>query len=111
MRATISDTTVAPGERISIILTVIPRSNVHVYAPGEHDYRVVRLNVDPQPWLRAHATQYPPSEIYHFKPLDERVETYSKPFRMVQDVIILAAPEVQKALAAMPTVTIAGALE
>jgi hypothetical protein len=111
MRATISDATVAPGERISIILTITPRSNMHVYAPGKHDYRVVRLSVDPQPWLRAHLTRYPPSEIYHFKPLDERVEVYSKPFRVIQDVTILATPEVQKALATMPTVTIAGTLE
>ena len=69
---------------------------MHVYAPGKHDYRVVRLTIDPQPWLRAHDTRYPPSEIYHFKPLDERVEVYSKPFRLVQDVTILATPEVQK---------------
>jgi hypothetical protein len=111
MTATISDTTVAPGERISIVVTVTPRSNMHVYAPGKHDYRIVRLNVDSQPWLRAHDTRYPPSEIYHFKPLNERVEVYSKPFRLTQDVTILATPEVQKALATMPTVTIAGALE
>jgi AhpC/TSA family/Disulphide bond corrector protein DsbC len=109
--ATISDSTVAPGERISIVVTVTPRSNMHVYAPGKHEYRVVRLNVDPHSWLRAHDTRYPPSEIYHFKPLNERVEVYSKPFRLIQDVTILATPEVQKTLATMPTVTIAGALE
>jgi hypothetical protein len=109
--AAISDTSVAPGERISIVATVTPRSRMHVYAPGKHDYRVVRLSVDPQPWLRAHDTRYTPSEIYHFKPLNERVEVYSKPFRLIQDVTILATPDVQKALATMPTVTIAGALE
>ena len=43
----------------------------------------------------------PPSEIYHFKPLDERVEVYQKPFRLVQDVTILATPEAQKLLAGM----------
>jgi hypothetical protein len=109
--ASISDSTVAPGERLSIVVTVTPRSTMHVYAPGKHDYRVVRLSIDPQPWLRAHETRYPPSEIYHFKPLNERVEVYSSPFRLVQDVTILATPEVQKSLAAMSTVTITGALE
>jgi hypothetical protein len=111
LKATISDATVAPGERISIVVSITPRSNMHVYAPGKHDYRVVRLNVAPQPWLRAHDTRYPPSEIYDFKPLNERVEVYSKPFRLVQDVTILATPEVQKTLATMTRVTIAGALE
>ena len=109
--ASISDATVAPGERVSIVVVVTPRPAMHVYAPGKHDYRFVRLTVDPQPWLRAHDTRYPPSEIYHFKPLDERVEVYSKPFRLVQDVTILATPEIQKSLATRPAVTIAGALE
>ena len=80
MSASISDPTVAPGERISIVVTVTPRSSMHVYAPGKHDYRVVRLNIDPQPWLRAPDAHYPPSEIYHFKPLDERVEVYRNRF-------------------------------
>jgi hypothetical protein len=111
MSASISDSAVAPGERLSIVVIVTPRPTMHVYAPGKHDYRVVRLSVDLQPWLRAHDTRYPPSEIYHFKPLNERVEVYSKPFRLVQDVTILAAPEIQKSLAALPTLTIAGALE
>jgi hypothetical protein len=109
--ATLVDTTLAPGERTSILFSVTPRSNMHVYAPGNHAYRVVRVIVDPQPWLRAHDTRYPPSEIYHFTPLDERVEVYSKPFRLFQDVTILATPEIQKALATTPTITIAGALE
>ena len=111
LRASISDTAVAPGERISIVVAVTPRSGMHVYAPGKHDYRVVRVTVDPQPWLRTHDTRYPPSEIYHFKPLDERVEVYAKPFRLLQDVTILATPEVQKTLAAVSSITIAGALE
>jgi hypothetical protein len=71
----------------------------------------VQLNVDAQSWLRAHDTRYPASEIYHFRPLDERVEVYSKPFRLLKDVTILATPEVQKSLAVMPALTISGALE
>ena len=107
----ISDATVAPGARTSIVVVGTPRPGMHVYAPGKHDYQVVKVTIDPQPWLRAHETRYPPSEIYHFKPLDERVEVYSKPFRLVQDVTILATPEVQKMLAAMPSVTMTGAIE
>ena len=90
----------APGDRVSLVVQVTPRPTMHLYAPGKHGYQVVRLVIDPQPWLRAHETTYPSSEIYHFKPLDERVEVYSKPFRLVRDVTILASPEMQKVLAA-----------
>ena len=111
MSASISDAAVAPGERISIVIDVSPRPKIHVYAPGKHDYRIVRVGIDPQSWMRVHETRYPRSEIYHFRPLNERVEVFSKPFRLVQDLTILATPEAQRSLATMSSVTIGGALE
>ena len=62
---------------------------MHVYAPGKHDYQVIAVKLDPQPWMKVAPTTYPPSEIYHFKELDEKVETYGKPFKLVQDVTVL----------------------
>lgn len=109
--ASVSESTAAPGQRLSILVDVSPRPNIHVYAPGKHDYQVVRLVLDRQPWLRVHPAEYPPSSIYHFKPLDERVEVYMKPFRLRQDVTVLATPEAQKLLAARSSVVITGALE
>ena len=84
---------------------------MHLYAPGKHTYQVIQLSIDPQPWLRVHATRYPASEIYHFKPLDERVEVYMKPFRLTRDVTLLATPAAQKELASLGTITIGGTLE
>ena len=111
MSASLSDTTVAPGERVSLIADITPSRGMHVYAPGKHTYRVVRIEIDAQPWLKVHPTVYPSSEIYHFKPLDERVEVFIKPFRLRRDVTFLATPEAVKQLAAMGTATITGALE
>ena len=111
LSASISDAEAAPGHRLTIVAQVTPRPSMHLYAPGKHDYQVVRLTIDPQPWLRLHDTVYPASEIYHFKPLDERVAVYSTPFRLLRDVTFLATPEMQKVLGAMPSATITGALE
>ena len=109
--SSISDPEAAPGKRLTITFNVTPKKLMHVYAPGKHDYQVVGVKIDEQPWLRVQPTKYPPSEIYHFKELDEKVETYGKPFTLVQEVAILATPEALKALAASPTVKIAGKLE
>jgi hypothetical protein len=109
--ASATDATVAPGERLSIVVDVTPRPGIHVYAPGKHDYQVVRLSLAPQPWLRIHPPMYPRSEIYHFKPLDERVEVFMKPFRLRTDVTILATPDIQKVLGAMTSITIAGTVD
>jgi hypothetical protein len=111
VHSSVSETQVTPGERLSLAFAITPKKLMHVYAPGKHDYQVIGLKLDPQPWLRVLPTTYPPSEIYHFKELDEKVETYGKPFTLVQDVTILATPEAQKVLAASPTVKISGRLE
>jgi hypothetical protein len=111
LSASITDATAAPGERLSMIADVTSARGMHLYAPGKHTYQVVRLEIEPQPWLKVHATVYPASEIYHFKPLDERVEVFTKPFRLRRDVTLLATAEAQKALGAMTTATIRGALE
>jgi len=109
--SSISATDATPGGRVSLAFDITPKKAMHVYAPGKHDYQVIGLKLDPQTWLQVQPTTYPPSEIYHFKELDEKVETYGKPFKLVQDVTILATPEARKALAASPTVKISGRLE
>ena len=106
-----TDPEVAPGERLSVMSTVTPARSIHVYAPGKHDYQVVKLVIDPQPWLRVHESVYPPSETYLFKPLNERVQVYTKRFRLSREITILATPDAQKQLASLQSLTIAGALD
>lgn len=109
--AAVSDGTVAPGERLTLTFDVTPKRGMHVYAPGKHTYQVIGMSLDSQPWLRAGPTRYPASEIYNFVPLGERVEVYTKPFRLERDLTILATPEVRKLLAGQTSLTIAGRLE
>jgi hypothetical protein len=111
VQAAASDTAVAPGRRFSLSIEVTPRRGMHVYAPGKHDYQVIDFIVDSRPWLRRDPLQYPPSEIYHFVPLDERVETYLKPFTLVQDLTVLATPDAQRQLAGQRTITVSGTLQ
>jgi len=100
--SSMSDTVVAPGKKVSIAFEVTPKRSMHVYAPGKHEYQVIAVKVDPQPWLKVEPTAYPPSEIYHFKELDEKVETYGKPFKLVQQLTVLDTAAAKKALAAGP---------
>jgi hypothetical protein len=111
MTASISDAVAAPGERLAIVVNVSPKQGMHLYAPGKHSYQVVQLSLDPQPWMRSQAPIYPRSEIYHFKPLNERVEVFIRPFQLRRDVTLLATQDAQKMLAGMTSVTITGSLE
>lgn len=107
----LSDRVVAPGTLFSIIVDVTPRPGMHVYAPGQHSYKVIALRLDAEPLLLARPLQYPASEIYVFKPLNERVEVFQKPFRLVQNVALSASPDARKTLASVKTLSITGALE
>ena len=111
-RASASDAQVAPGNRLSLVVDVTPKPGMHVYAPGDHLYRVVRLRIEAPDYLRAHAVSYPPSELYHYEPLDETVPVYEQPFRLVQEVTVPMSRETA-ALAAEPDgkLVIEGVLE
>jgi len=110
VNTSISDVEAAPGKKLTITFDVTPKRSMHVYAPGKHDYQVITVKIDPQPWLKVAPTNYPPSEIYDFKELNEKVEVYSKPFKLVQDITVLNTAEAKKALAASP-VKLSGRLE
>ena len=110
VNTSISDGEAAAGKKLALTFDITPKRGMHVYAPGKHDYQVIAVKIDPQPWLKVAPTTYPPSEIYHFKELDEKVETYGKPFKLVQEVTILSTAAAKKALAASP-VKLSGKLE
>lgn len=111
-RAWASAAAVAPGEPFALAVDVTPGPGIHVYAPGDHLYRVVRLRLDAPGFLQARPLPYPPSEPYHYEPLDETVPVYQQPFRLVQEVTVPLTARTA-ALAAAPdgALVIEGTLE
>jgi hypothetical protein len=106
-----SDASVTVGNRFSLIFDITPRRGMHVYAPGATGYRVVTSSIRPQPFVKVEEIQYPPSEIYFFKPLNERVPVYQKPFRLIQAILIEGTPQAQAAFQGQESLTIVGSLE
>jgi len=106
-----SDANASPGTRLSLVLDVTPKRGMHVYAPGATSYRTVSLNVAGQPYVRVIPTRYPPSELYHFVPLNERVPVYSKHFTLRAEVVPEATAEARKALAGKTELVINATLD
>jgi peroxiredoxin len=106
-----SDATIALGNRFSVAVEITPKKGMHVYAPGAKNYRVVSLDIAPQPYVRVLPTAYPASQIYHFKPLNERVATYQKPFTLLVEIVPQVTAEAQKAFAGRKELTLTGTLE
>lgn len=106
-----SDDVVAPGERFSLVLDVTPKDRMHVYAPGQEGYIPVSVTIAADPAFAIHPIAFPESDIHYFEPLDERVQVYSHPFRLVQELTVSLSPEMRaRAAEAGATLTIRGEL-
>jgi cytochrome c biogenesis DsbD-like protein len=105
-----SDSAVAPGNRFSVVAEITPRKGLHVYAPGAANYKTIELNVVPTQYVRPLEAKYPPSEVYFFKPLNERVPTYQKPFTLTQQLVLDGSAAARTALGNQTSLTIGGAL-
>ena len=106
-----SDAAIAPGNRFSLVLDIRPGPRIHIYAPGAKGYRVVALTVEPQPNVRVLPVLYPASQIYFYRPLNERVPVFQKPFTLVQEVILEGTPQAQAALRGKDSLTLSGRLD
>jgi len=106
-----SDASVAAGNRFSLAVNISPHAGVHLYAPGASGYRVVGVTVKPQPFVRVLPLVYPQSEIYFFKPLNERVPVFQKAFTLAQDVVLEGTAAAQAAFRGRDSLTIEGSLD
>lgn len=77
------------------VCRVRPRllSGCHVYAPGVAGYKPIALTLHAAPGLLLRDAQYPRAGTSTFKPLNEQVQVYQRPFRIVQDVTIDPSPQ------------------
>ena len=108
-----SDTIVTNGKHFSLIVEVVPDPDMHVYAPGaeEMGYKVVGFNMAASDFVDYGPIDFPKSEVYHFKPLDEFVPVYQAPFILLQEAVIKASAETEKQLEDVDTITLSGTLD
>ena len=100
---------VTPGTQFSLMFEITPRPRMHVYAPGAHSYQVIRVRLNPNPRVVVRPLEYPPSEIFVFEPLDERVPAYQKAFTLRQPLLVRAPARGTRT--GVDEVTIKGTLE
>jgi hypothetical protein len=110
--AFVTDQTVAPGHRFSIVVDITPRPGASLIGPGQQTYRAVTLTLEPNVNLRTYPVNYPPSTGLVVAPDGARLPAYAQPFRLVQDVALVVNNQMRQ-LAQKPgsTVTLKGILE
>lgn len=112
LRTSVSNEEAMPGQRLTLTLEFEMNPGHHAYAPGDHRYRALTLNIEPSPYLRLDAAQFPPARRFEFKPLNETVPVFEGRFRINQDVILAVRDDIAPLLASPnPTLVLKGAVE
>jgi peroxiredoxin len=106
-----TEAAIAPGNRFAIAFEISPKPGIHVYAPGASGYRVIGVSIAAQPFVRVLPLKYPPAQIYFFRPLNERIPVYQKPFTLLQEIVAEGHPQAQAAFRGKETLAITGSLE
>jgi hypothetical protein len=110
LTTSLSDPRPFPGNRITLALDFEMAEGHHAYAPGDHGYRALDLELAPHPLLTPHETLRPESTPFHFAPLDETVPVYAGRFRLLRDVTLAAGRPMSEALEASSQIRIEGTL-
>ena len=106
----VSDATVAPGGRVTLIIDLKPKPKMHVYAPGQPGYIPLTVTLDPTPDVKPQPPRFPPPGTYYFAPLKETVKVYDRPMRVTQEITLGLSQDLRRRAAAKETLAITGSL-
>jgi Thiol:disulfide interchange protein DsbD, N-terminal len=87
-KAGASNATVAPGQRVALILDIDLDPSMHVYAPGVEGYIPIDWKMQDSPVAAVHDAIFPHSEKLYLKAIDETVPAYRNHFRLTRDITI-----------------------
>jgi hypothetical protein len=76
------------GNRVTLVMEIELPEKMHLYAPGVEGYTPVGVTIPEIPYLRAHETTFPESEILLLAAIGEAVPVYHGSVRILQDVTV-----------------------
>jgi hypothetical protein len=86
--ASASNSIVATGQRIALILDLTLKPGMHVYAPGVDGYIPIEWKMNDSDVWTTHDVAYPKPEILFLKAIDEKVPVYKDQLRLTRDITI-----------------------
>jgi hypothetical protein len=87
-KAGASNATVAPGERVALMLDIDLQPDMHVYAPGVDGYIPIDWKMQDSQTAAVHPAIFPRSQKLFLKAINETVPAYRNHFRLTRDITI-----------------------
>jgi hypothetical protein len=98
------------GARATLVAEVVPKTRMHVYAPGQPGYVSVELKLAASTDYKAAPPVFPAAKQLYLEPIKETVSVYDAAFRITQPITLTETPELRRRVAAREPLTIAGTL-
>ena len=84
---------VKPGSRATLVVDVVPRAGIHVYAPPQTRYKPVAISIDPADGVKIATPVFPASSILEFE--GEKVRVYDRAFQIRVAITLASSPEIR----------------
>lgn len=105
-----SNATVLPGRRVTLVIDIQARPNLHIYAPGaEHYIPITWQMTDSKSWTSL-PVAYPTSRMLSLPAMNETVPVYDGHFRLIREIAIGQEAEIASALSPDRILTLEGSL-
>lgn len=77
------------GNRLSLVLDIILKDKMHVYAPGAQGYRPIELKIANSPAFTVAPASYPRAENLYLPAIRENAPVYHGKLRLSQDIVLI----------------------
>ena len=93
-----SNSTLRPGQRTVLLLSVKPKPGMHLYGAGDHSYVAIDWQISMAEGTELLDVEYPAPESKYLPAIKETVPVYREPMRIVRDFHMLGSREFSDAL-------------
>jgi DsbC/DsbD-like thiol-disulfide interchange protein len=97
---------VKPGSKTTLIVDVIPRAGIHVYAPPQTRYKAVAIALDAADGVKIAAPVFPPASTLEFE--GEKVRVYDRAFQVRVPITVASSADMQAKASRGETIAISG---
>lgn len=97
---------IRPGTKTTLVVDVVPRAGIHVYAPPQTRYKPVAIAVDPAGGVTIATPVFPPSSTLEFE--GEKVRAYDRAFQIRVPVAVENSAEMRAKARRGETIPVTG---
>jgi DsbC/DsbD-like thiol-disulfide interchange protein len=97
---------VKPGSKTTLIVDVVPRAGIHVYAPPQTRYKPIAIVIDPADGVKIAAPLFPPASTLEFE--GEKVRVFDRAFQIRVPITVASSADMQAKAHRGETIAVSG---